>query len=60
METQQNKCHLRVIQGGLTEEGPITRMGLKDRLRFSTPEKILMAVGTKLVLLACVLYVIYG
>ena len=59
MKTRQ-KPHLVLIRGGGDSVGPVTRLGLWSRVEpISWPWRI-MFITTKLLLLASILYFIFG
>jgi len=60
-----SKPRLVLIPGGLglaepVLQGPIDRLGLRDRYPFHPPRMIWILVGTKLVLLTALAYLVFG
>ena len=55
-----SKPKLVLIPGGNGILGPIDRLGLRDRYPLHPPRMIWIMIGTKLLLLTTLAYVVYG
>jgi len=57
---KNSKPKLVLIPGGCGVMGPIERLGLRDRIPMTPPKLVYLLVGTKILLLSALAYLMFG
>lgn len=57
---KSRRTKLVLIPGGCGVTGPIDRLGLRERYPLTPPKMVWILVGTKIVLLSVLVYLMFG